>query len=416
VHCSSTGVAYWTRPSFVEWLTYVDAKDIQLRYQTPMRFVFYNYIGEGDKNLPLYSYAAYVNQFGFSGVDASILELSRALAALGHDVTICLAPYNGPTCTDAVGIRYCSIDAVKDWTTVDVFCPAHFPFDYNPFQIYQRLDRSRAKIVTWFHHRLSTKIFQGHEMLVKAGFDVRFVYPSKYAALPFFENSYTPHQAIIGGGIDPEIFPKELPNSDLKRGKWVFHAGIGRGFTRSIDVFEKVPGAEAFTLCYWYQQDEGEDVEALRRDHPRVSVAGRLGKRSLVQRLCDSDYFAYFLSSPGHPPYHDTYSQCVLEAMACGVIVVTWDVACMREVYGDRILLVPPPDGYDGSGDPVDHPFFHSNEAVEMFAKAITALEADPESKEAMRRRAFEWAREQTWDRRAQAFLNICEQRLDLPA
>lgn len=413
----STDVVYWNLTSSIRWFSFAEPDEIERYYEgrpslklidsiRPMRFVFYDFIGEGHQHINAYSYNAYTDNSAFSGVQASVLELSAILSQMGHDVTLCVTPYKGTPMTDRLGIHYCGHDQVKDWSTVDVFCVSHFPFDYIPVQIYNRLSQ-HTKLVTWFHHRIDRSLFKGYDILVKSGFDVRFAYPSRYASLPYFENDFTKHQAFIGGGINPDLFPASLPDSTGKEGKWIFHAGIGRGVDTSIEVFKRCSNAKQFSACFWHANSD-EDASKIRDLDARVRIAGRLGKRELIEELCKSDYFVYCLACKGAAPYHDTYSQCVLEAMACGVIVVSWDIACLREVYGDRIVLIEPPADYDPNADPQEHGAFYSEEAIGGFVEAIEELERHPQMKETIRRRAFEWARRQTWDARADALIELC--------
>lgn len=416
VSVSSDTTCHWIWSSAVRWMSYVNEAEIDDFYaRQPQNWSIQNH---GKRlNIVMYaffqryqqgqfSYDDYLDSFGLGGVETVTLELAAELTKRGHRVRICVVPFKGSSFTDQRGITYCGVDDITDWNQVDVFCPQNLPFDYYPTKIYELLDRQRAKVFTWFHHRLARNVFNGHEFLVRAGFDLRFIYPSKWASLPFFENDYTPHQEIIGGGINPDLFPTSFGDPTVKKGRWVFHAEVGRGLDVSLNVFERLKSKVATSFTIATNSVDGVADLSLP---PGATFVGSLGKQKLIELLCLSDYFVYPLTNFKGEVYHDTFSQCVIEAMACGVIVLSWDVACLREVYGELAVLLTPPDypDYDRNADTGINMNMRGEAATEAFCDAILRLEESPENKEAIRRRAFEWARKQTWDKRAEQFLHV---------
>lgn len=410
---SSDAYCQWFLPSRIRWISYTHDSDIEAFYQKhtdyivkkecALNIVFYEFFNRHSEGN--FSFDDYVECMGFTGVEACTLELAAVLSSMGHRVTICVVPFKGgDVFVDAHGIRYCAIDKVGEWGQVDVFVPHCFPFDYYPARVYDLLDKNKTKIVTWFHHRLANNVFNGHELLVRAGFDVRFAYPSHFASKPFYLNDFTSHQAIINGAINPALFPSTFPSTEIKKGNWVFHADVNRGLPLSLDAFKKVREVTPDAARTFVIATNSIDVKAI--DLPEASkFIGSIGKKSLVDLLVQSDYFVYGLTNEKDEVYHDTFSQCVLEAMACGVIVLTWDVACMREVYGDLAVLLEPPEfpGYSPSADTGINSAMNSD----PFVKKVIALERNPDAKEALRRRAFEWASRQTWESRAMDFLRL---------
>ena len=78
--------------------------------------------------------------------------------------------------------------------------------------------------------------------------------------------------------------------------------------------------------------------------------------------------------------HHDTFACVVLEAFACGVTVITWDVACMKGVYGDNIHLLKPPscNNYNPFGQFEKNQNMRSESSMKMFIDKIDEIEKNP--------------------------------------
>ena len=120
----------------------------------------------------------------------------------------------------------------------------------------------------------------------------------------------------------------------------------------------------------------------------------------------------YPLVLPNGAVHHDTYACCVHEAMASGVLVVTWDVACFRDVYPVGTLVLVPPIPYPAYNPHAAYgvnPALSSPEAIARLCDAVVALDRNPKRKETMRTIAREWALQHTWDDSTAAFVKACE-------
>lgn len=125
-----------------------------------------------------------------------------------------------------------------------------------------------------------------------------------------------------------------------------------------------------------------------------------LPKNKIASLLNEADYFVYPLVLPDAVVHHDTFASVVLEALASGVIVVTWNVACIPHVYGDYVIQVEPDDvpGYDRRARYGRNAWMLTDEAVQRLGEKILYLEEHPEEKEILRERGRTWAKTQTWD------------------
>jgi glycosyltransferase involved in cell wall biosynthesis len=129
-----------------------------------------------------------------------------------------------------------------------------------------------------------------------------------------------------------------------------------------------------------------------------------LSKQALAELVASAEFFVYPLVLPSGSVHHDTFACIVLEALAGGVDVVSWDVACLREVFGNHVNLLQTPTctGYDPHARFGRNPNMLSDGAVGALADAVLAVDALPvNERERRRREAVEWATSETWTDKA---------------
>jgi len=91
-----------------------------------------------------------------------------------------------------------------------------------------------------------------------------------------------------------------------------------------------------------------------------------------------------------YPSLYEGFGLPVLEAMACGVPVITSNISSLPEVAGDAALLVNPMN-------------------VEEIARAVETLKRDRKLREKMRKKALERAKLFSWEKAAKETLKIYE-------
>ena len=328
--------------------------------------------------LPL-TYDNYIDGTGFSGTEASLIEIAHGLQQMGRNVTIM---QDGDTTAANMAAQQ-----------LDFFSPLFF-LDSSAHNIIAKT-RPDCKIAVWLHCYVS------HADLL--------AFKTKIAPRPFFviavSSTVARHASggpwpvhVVPNGINASIWgaPPPLPPS---RKHHVFIATYERGGAVAAVVAEKL-GKELKTASYYL------------KNHPNHIASPSLSKRALRALLDTCDIFVYPLVLPNGEVHHDTYACCVHEAMAAGVLVVTWDVACFRDVYPqDTITLVKPIpySGYDPYAKYGKNPALASPEAVARLCDAVAALDRDVPRKERMRHTAREWALQHTWDESLHAFLAACQ-------
>jgi hypothetical protein len=156
----------------------------------------------------------------------------------------------------------------------------------------------------------------------------------------------------------------------------VWHTSWERGGDVAERAFQKAFG------------DDGGQFTVM--DYFTPSGKGSADRATVYRHLAEAEYFVYPLVLPSGQVTKDTFACCVAEALAHGVIVITWRVAAMPELYGDdTVQWIPTPDraAFTDATDVVYDDYFASERAVADIAAIIARLEADPAEKEAIRER-----------------------------
>lgn len=322
--------------------------------------------------LPL-SYENYIDGAGFSGTEASLLEITKGLEERGHYVTI-FSEKNNPPLSD-----------------FDFFCPLFF-LSSSVKELCAKL-RDDCIVAVWLHCYIANDTLLDFEATVAPRpFHVIAVSATVAKHVPaHFKNVH-----IVPNGINKEIWSE--PASSGRSPNHVFIATYERGGAIAAIVARQL--GKKIVHASYYQPQPSQNLSNLFS----------LSKRQIKALLDSSDIFVYPLVLPDGSVHHDTYACCVHEAMASGVIVVTWDVACFRDVYPEGTMVLVPPlsfPGYDPRAKYGFNPALASPEAIARLCSAVAALDRDLERKERIRRSAQEWALQRTWDESVHFFCDF---------
>jgi glycosyltransferase involved in cell wall biosynthesis len=160
--------------------------------------------------------------------------------------------------------------------------------------------------------------------------------------------------------------------------KFAWIANFERGGAIAEKVANKV-GAEFVKMDYYTIDDTAD-------------------KKDVIKNLKESSYFVYPLVLPDGLVHKDTFACCVAEALAMGVIVITWRAGCFPEVYdGSGIVFAKPPAGTDvnllTNWEYSSDNLLLTDEAVDNLCSEVIRLEKDPELKRRLRLQGSEFAR-----------------------
>lgn len=324
---------------------------------------------------------------GFSGTDACFLEIASGLAQHGNQVSI----LSGGPEQVLDGMKYLSplpsdLD-MSDLSKVDVLVVAHILEDmYELVDLMKRLTHPRLQVFIWCQCIWSKSDVDSVRRICSRACKVSIVGVSDFVEknMQHCIGKCTSYFKIPNG-IIPSMFCSESSGVREKL-SFVFTASFERGgaVARQVHALLQSRGLPMGNMyVYSYCDQEYQS----------------LSKLELVQRMHECEYMVYPLTLSNSCVHHDTFGCVVLEAMACGVLVVTWDVACMRGVYGDLITLVKPPayPRYDPTAKNGQNPAMLEQRSIASLADAVQALESlTYQQREHKRECAREWAISQT--------------------
>lgn len=115
-----------------------------------------------------------------------------------------------------------------------------------------------------------------------------------------------------------------------------------------------------------------------------VIIPGYVGDEDVPALLNGADLFVY-------PSFYEGFGLPILEAMSCGVPVITSNVSSLPEVVGDAAILIDPND-------------------VDQLAAAMEKVLSDASLKEELRRKGLERAKQFSWDKTAYKTLRVYEE------
>lgn len=355
-----------------------------------MRFVFYlpDYAWQ---RATRYDYKNMMEGGGFSGTDASVLEMSHALVSHGHTVWIILGGLLQEYEADGIYFLSAFRTFELNFNDTDVFCPLMFLHHLDTMSLILCMPPT-ATFVFWLHSFHITNDYPALDYACRKGMPIKFFTPSDYVSQHYRDNPMVHNASVftVGNAINTLIFaPPSDPSVEKRPGSFCFHASFDRGGKCSHRVFErfyKEFGYGEFNVAYYDPK--------IASMPPNVNMRGSLSKTKLKALMDSCEYFVYALSNDEGGTHHDTYACVVHEALACGVIVISWDVACLKSLYGDAITLVDPLpcEGYNPRAPFSMNPMLLSDQAIDKLYEVVRGFEQDPKKRAAQRQRGYEWA------------------------
>jgi glycosyltransferase involved in cell wall biosynthesis len=349
-----------------------------------MKFVF---IIEGCIKRKLeHTYENYINNCGFSGTEAQILEMSNWLNKMGHN---------------SIVVKDTELINLKDTDDIDVFCPSFYSWLQTIINFCKIL-KSKTKILLYIQS------FADCRQIFNLKKNVYIVGVSDYVKLYYLKHGY-PYKTIYNA-INDEIFTNNTLDYESKKGNYVFFASYERGGEICLKIFNKLANAYDNIKLHITSYEPKDIYKISQNNSQNIITYSSLSKRDIKALLDKCDYFIYpLVNNLTGSVHHDTFACVVLEALACGVSVVSWNVACLKNLYKDNIYLIEPPLCH--RYNPLDQFGFNINmtseDSINLFVNKINEIEASPELKLAKKIQAREWALSHTWENKTKELLEF---------
>ncbi len=167
---------------------------------------------------------------------------------------------------------------------------------------------------------------------------------SKGAAAVWREKGYTGPLAVVPQfGVDPEIFAPRPEERDTARGFVIGYVGrlvVEKGVDLLLDAVAELPGVWRLHIV-----GGGAERKRLEEQARRLGLADRVLFEGELPSLRMPAFFremdVLVLPSRSQPNWIEQFGRVLIEAMACGVVVLGSDCGEIPNVIGDAGLIFP---------------------------------------------------------------------------
>jgi FkbM family methyltransferase len=329
---------------------------------------------------------------GGSGTDTSSVLVAEYLAKQGHEVVFVTDKMDSHLSInyedytpgkDYYGVKYTNIEfeGIED-KEFDILVSMLWFEDYENLPI-----KVTKSFIYWSHMQWVYGTDRFINYAKKCNVPIGLVHISEWEkemngyVFPHIKNRHSDSAVVtIPNPVFDEIIT-EVKNQNIvkKPGKFIFHASWARGGNVSVEAVRKldIPDKEFHAFDYLMVIHDHED--SFFRMHNGVD------KKTLFTHLAESEYFVYPLYTPYEDVHKDTFSCVVAEAIALGVIVVTYPLGALPENFKDYCVWLDPPEGADFEKmqkEPLSKDLERMFTCTENIVDKINYLEANPEIKQ----------------------------------
>ena len=292
---------------------------------------------------------------GASGTDGSNILVAEYLASKGYEVTICTDKLE-PALEDNLresGVNPPAGELVRgvSYTDFDFTGIQNLNYDFVVgnlwFKDYKNLPITVSRgVLYWSHMQWFYGVNEFIAAANKWNLPLGIVNISKWEKDMNF-NHYKHlirnvktdvHWATIGNPVQDDVIT-EVHNKGIKKkkGKFVFHAAWARGGNVAIDAVRKldIPDKEFHAFDYLMATHAHSDEF--------FNLHNGVDKTTLFNHLAEAEYFLYPLYTPYEDVHKDTFSCVVAEAIALGVVPITYPLGALPELFSGYCGWIPEP-------------------------------------------------------------------------
>jgi len=207
---------------------------------------------------------------------------------------------------------------------------------------------------------------------------------------------------VINYGIDKELFESQNINEKIPY-KFIYSSFAHRGLLQLLQMWPSIlsiyPESKLYIHCdiehSWLKnirKDEMEEIKTLiEKYHTSVLYKGWTSKKELAQSFKTADVWLYPCT------FLETFCLTALEAAISKTLVITSDLAALKETVSDRGIMI--------EGD---------TKTSEWQKKALNSLVevlSDPILKNSLIEKNYLWARKMSWKRKSNDLLKILNEK-----
>jgi len=293
---------------------------------------------------------------GGSGTDTSTILVAEYLASQGHEVVITcdkLEPLlekkyaeEGkffPKGEKIRGVQYTDIDLnFIDNKEFDILINSLWFSDYDKLPI-----KVTKGLIYWCHMQWLYGIDEIINFAKTNNLKIGFVNISEWekgrnegTIERALQECPTTKTTLIPNPVCDDVIRQVLSeNIKKKPHKFIFHASWARGGNVAVEAIDKLEFADKELHAFDYLITIHDHQHSYFNRHDSVD------KLTLFRHLAESEYFLYPLYTPYQDVHKDTFSCVVAEAIAFGVIPITYPLGALPEYFSDYCQWIDAPNG-----------------------------------------------------------------------
>lgn len=138
---------------------------------------------------------------------------------------------------------------------------------------------------------------------------------------------------IIKSNVKSDIIPNPVmtnlivnKNVIKQKHRMIFHTCWERGGVFALNIFKKLNWSDGSFNAF---------------DYDITSENQSIDKQTLFNNLLSSEYFVYpLLNHKMNLIHKPAFSVAIMEALLCGVIVITYPIGAIKEIFGDTLIYI----------------------------------------------------------------------------